>query len=122
MASIAPKLPLTIDSVDGYTSIKRLKSLIKQNFKMIILTNPGERVMQPEFGVGIKQFLFENFNDNVYADIDVKIREQAAIYLPVIRIINLQFGTNSMDSNEISIRIEFSIPDIAERDLLQFTI
>jgi phage baseplate assembly protein W len=122
MASIAPKLPLTIDSVDGYTSIKRLKALIKQNFKMIILTNPGERVMQPEFGVGIKQFLFENFNDNVYADIDVKIREQAAIYLPVIRIINLQFGTNSMDSNEISIRIEFSIPDIAERDLLQFTI
>ena len=122
MASIAPKLPLTIDSVDGYTSIKRLKALIKQNFKMIILTNPGERVMQPEFGVGIKQFLFENFNDNVYADIDVKIREQAAIYLPVIRIINLQFGTNSMDSNEISNRIEFSIPDIAERDLLQFTI
>ena len=122
MASIAPKLPLTIDSVDGYTSIKRLKALIKQNFKMIILTNPGERVMQPEFGVGSKQFLFENFNDNVYADIDVKIREQAAIYLPVIRIINLQFGTNSMDSNEISIRIEFSIPDIAERDLLQFTI
>ena len=122
MASIAPKLPLTIDSVDGYTSIKRLKALIKQNFKMIILTNPGERVMQPEFGVGIKQFLFENFSDNVYADIDVKIREQAATYLPVIRIINLEFGTNSMDSNEISIRIEFSIPDIAERDLLQFTI
>tara|TARA_R100001510_G_C7656794_1_gene217248 strand:+ start:8978 stop:9346 length:369 start_codon:yes stop_codon:yes gene_type:complete len=122
MASIAPKLPLTIDSVDGYTSIKRLKTLIKQNFKMIILTNPGERVMQPEFGVGIKQFLFENFNDNVYADIDVKIREQAATYLPVIRIINLEFAESSMDDNEISIRIEFSIPDIAERDLLQFTI
>ena len=122
MASIAPKLPLTIDSVDGYTSIKRLKALIKQNFKMIILTNPGERVMQPEFGVGIKQFLFENFSQNVYTDIDVKIREQAATYLPVIRIINLEFAENSMDNNEISIRIEFSIPDIAERDLLQFTI
>jgi len=122
MASIAPKLPLTIDSVDGYTSIKRLKTLIKQNFKMIILTNPGERVMQPEFGVGIKQFLFENFSQNVYADIDVKIREQAATYLPVIRIINLEFAESSMDNNEISIRIEFSIPDIAERDLLQFTI
>ena len=122
MASIAPKLPLTIDSVDGYTSIKRLKALIKQNFKMIILTNPGERVMQPEFGVGIKQFLFENFSDNVYADIDIKIREQVAIYLPVIRIINLEFAESSIDNNEISIRIEFSIPDIAERDLLQFTI
>ena len=122
MASIAPKLPLTIDSVDGYTSIKRLKALIKQNFKMLILTNPGERVMQPEFGVGIKQFLFENFSDNVYADIDIKIREQVAIYLPIIRIINLEFAESSIDNNKISIRIEYSIPDIAERDLLQFTI
>ena len=65
MASLAPKLPLTLDSGDGYTSIKILKTMIKQNFKMLILTNPGERVMNPDFGVGIRQFLFENFQSDV---------------------------------------------------------
>ena len=90
MASIAPKLPLTIDSVDGYTSIKRLKSLIKQNFKMIILTNPGERVMQPKFGVGIKKYLFEMADESVFSEADSLIREQVAIYLPYVKIKNVQ--------------------------------
>ncbi len=122
MASIGPKLPLTLDSGDGYTSIKTLRSMIKQNLKMVILTNPGERVMEPEFGVGIKQFLFENFQSDVYARIDQKIREQVNIYLPVISINRLEFVRLTQDQNLLSLRLEYSIPDIGIRDLLEFTI
>lgn len=122
MASLAPRLPLTLDSGTGYTSITSLKRMIKQNFKMLILTNPGERVMEPEFGVGIKQFLFENFQSDVYARIDSKIREQTSIYIPIISIQNIQFGTGGIEDNSLGIRIEYRIPDIAARDLLEFTI
>ena len=106
MASLAPRLPLTLDSGTGYTSITSLKRMIKQNFKMLILTNPGERVMEPEFGVGIKQFLFENFQSGVYARIDSKIREQTSIYIPIISIQNIQFGTGGIEDNSLGIRIE----------------
>ena len=122
MASIGPKLPLTLDSGDGYTSIKTLRSMIKQNLKMVILTNPGERVMEPEFGVGIKQFLFENFQSDVYARIDERIREQVRTYLPVISISRLEFGRLRQDENLLSLSLEYSIPDIGIRDLLEFTI
>jgi uncharacterized protein len=122
MASLAPQLPLTLDSGDGYTSIKSLKKLIKQNFKMLILTNPGERVMSPEFGVGIRQFLFENFQSDVYARIDSKIREQVSIYIPIISIRNIEFGTGGIEDNSLGVRIEYRIPDIATSDLLEFTI
>lgn len=122
MASIGPKLPLTLDSGDGYTSIKTLRSMIKQNLKMVILTNPGERVMEPEFGVGIKQFLFENFQSDVYARIDERIREQVRTYLPVVSISRLEFGRLRQDENLLSLSLEYSIPDIGIRDLLEFTI
>lgn len=122
MASIGPKLPLTLDSGDGYTSIKTLRSMVKQNLKMLVLTNPGERVMEPEFGVGIRQFLFENFQSDVYARIDERIREQVNIYLPVISINRLEFGRLKQDENLLSLRLEYSIPDIGIRDLLEFTI
>jgi len=89
---------------------------------MIILTNPGERVMNPDFGVGIKQFLFESFEGDVYSRIDLKIREQATTYLPVVVIENIQFGTGGKDENKLALRIEYRIPDIATRDLLEFTI
>jgi len=122
VASIGPKLPLTLNSGDGYTSIKTLRSMIKQNLKMVILTNPGERVMEPEFGVGIKQFLFENFQSDVYARIDERIREQVRTYLPVISISRLEFGRLRQDENLLSLSLEYSIPDIGIRDLLEFTI
>tara|TARA_R110002072_G_scaffold106863_2_gene233180 strand:+ start:686 stop:1054 length:369 start_codon:yes stop_codon:yes gene_type:complete len=122
MTSLAPRLPITIDSGDGYTMIKTLKRLIKQNFKMLVLTNPGERVMDPEFGVGIRQFLFENFSSDVYTRIDFKIREQVSTYIPVISIKTIEFGASSIDENSLGVRIEYLIPDIAVSDLLEFTI
>ena len=122
MSSLAPQLPLTLDSGNGYTSIKSLKRMIKQNFKMLILTNPGERVMSPEFGVGIKQFLFENYQSDVYARIDSKIREQVNIYLPIITIREIRFGTAGIEDNSLGVSIEYAIPDIATSDLLEFTI
>ena len=122
MASIGPRLPLTLNSSDGYTSIKTLKTMIKQNLKMLILTNPGERVMNPEFGVGIKQFLFENFQSDVYTRIDEKIREQVNFYLPVVSIVKIELGRLNQDQNILALRIEYAIPDISTRDLLEFTI
>ena len=122
MASLAPQLPLTLDSGDGYTSIKSLKKLIKQNFKMLILTNPGERVMEPDYGVGIREFLFENFESDVFARIDNKIREQVSRYMPAVKIIKVQFAGSNPDTNTLSLYLEYSIPQIAASDLLEITI
>ena len=122
MASYSVKLPLTQDSGDGYTMIKRIKALVKQNLKMLILTNPGERVMEPEYGVGIKQFLFENFESDVYSRIDNKIRDQVALYMPAVQITKLQFANSSPDTNTLSLFLEYSIPQISTGDLLEITI
>ena len=59
MSSYAPFLPLTLDGQDGFVNIKDFGHLIKQNLKMLVLTNPGERIMMPDFGIGLKKILFE---------------------------------------------------------------
>ena len=40
MSSIGIKVPITYDSGDGFTMLKTLDGTIKQNLKMLILTNP----------------------------------------------------------------------------------
>ena len=122
MASYAVGLPLAQDTGDGYRMIKRLKALVKQNIKMLILTNPGERVMEPEYGVGIRRFLFESFESDVYERIDDKIREQVARYMPAVQIRKLQFAGSSPDTNTLRLYLEYSIPQIATSDLLEITI
>ena len=122
MASFSVALPLRRDTTDGFVMIKKFKTLVRQNLKMLILTVPGERIMDPEFGVGLKTYLFQNFHEGTLAEIDAKVREQAAKFLPVVSIIGLSFDQSRMDTNQIGIAIKFTIPNIGATDLLQITI
>lgn len=122
MSSLAVKIPLTRDVGDGYEMIKNFKIMIKQNFKMLLLTHPGERVMEPDFGVGIKKYLFENFNESTFAKIERDIIKQTNIYIPAIEITEISFGASDPDNNHLAIKIEYAIPNLNIRDLLEFTI
>lgn len=122
MSSLAVKLPITKDFTDGYSMIDNFEELIKQNLKMLILTAPGERVMEPDFGVGLRNFLFEHFNNQTFTSIDAAIRSQVLKYMPIVTIINISFEGSDMDSNLLGLRLFYSVPDIGFTDLLEFTI
>lgn len=55
----APKLPLELDSDNNFIKIDDILVNVRQKLKMLVLTNPGEKLMDPEFGVGIRKYLFE---------------------------------------------------------------
>ncbi len=77
LQGISPKIPLVYDSTDGpYQLNKNLKDTFKQNLKMLVLTSPGERIMAPEFGVGLYRFLFEPIGDDTFSNISQRIKEQ----------------------------------------------
>jgi phage baseplate assembly protein W len=122
MSSFGVALPLVNDSNDGFAMLKKIKDVLRQNLKMIILTDPGERVMEPEFGVGLRQFLFENYGHGTFQQIDTRIRTQVAKYLPTIALQEINFGQSGIDESVLALRITYSIPAIAESDLLEFTI
>jgi phage baseplate assembly protein W len=122
MAGLAPELPLSYDDADGFRTLKSFSTMVKQNFKMLLLTNPGERVMYPEYGVGMQRYLFEDFSDNTYAKMDARIRKQVSLYMPFIQIQEVNFQGYAELANTLGVRISFIIPQIGMRDLLEFTI
>jgi phage baseplate assembly protein W len=99
--------------------IDSLKTNVKQNLKMLLLTNPGERVFDPNFGVGIRQYLFEMVGqDDVYAEIDSKIKQQVALYMPYLKITRVQFNKDLSNENKINIKLVYSVPRISLFDEL----
>ena len=121
MAGLSPKLPLTIDPEDGYALNKDLVSVVKQNLKMLIMTVPGERVMMPEFGVGIIKYLFELNNDLTKGKIDSSIREQVQRYLPYLEIQSITFfdlDTSVPRRNAIKISMNYRIKPLEMMDSL----
>jgi phage baseplate assembly protein W len=128
MAGLTPKLPLALSSVDGtYQLIKTYKNMVKQNFKNLLLTSPGERMMDPFFGVGVRNFLFENDGQLLYSSIEAKIEEQVQIYMPFIVILNIIFvtptmgGAAGMDNNFLAMEIEYAIGPLDTVDNLSIT-
>jgi hypothetical protein len=121
MASgLSPKLPLTVSNVFGpYNLNTTYDELAKQNLKMLVLTNPGERIMNPSFGVGIRKFLFEFNGAETYNRISSAIQQQTSIYLPYIRIDNINYGVpeNNPDlfPHDLRISITFTIIPLQER-------
>jgi hypothetical protein len=115
MASgLAPRLPLVFDDVYGpYGLITDFRTLATQNLKMLILTNPGERIMDTEFGVGLKSYLFEQNTPSTYSEIDSKIRQQVKKYLPYIGIERIDFAVPEdnpdLFPNNLSVSIYFNI-------------
>ena len=72
--------------------------------------------------MGIKKFLFENFNQSTFAKIERRILDQTGIYLPAVKIQSVSFLEDELDLNRLNIRIEYALPNLNIRDLLQFTI
>ena len=119
MDGIGPQLPLNISTAAGaYTLITSYQEQVKQNFKNLLLTSPGERMMNPDFGVGIRTFLFEPKAQATPA-IRQRIVGQVKKYMPFIHINNIKFDSgenlsesNFLDSPLLSIRIEYSVPSL----------
>jgi phage baseplate assembly protein W len=117
MIGIGPELPLSRDNKNGlYSLVQSYKEETKQNFKNLLLTSPGERVMNADFGVGLKHFLFEP-KVNVIPKIRQAIRKQANRYMPFVDIIRISFdsgesGEHVADSQILSIQIEYEVPSL----------
>ncbi len=114
---IGIKIPLTRDERTGYTSLDTYPETVKQNLKNILLTNPGERVMEPLFGVGIRHKLFEQKGSATYAAIDSAIREQVRRYLPYLELQEISFKED--EQNAVYIKIVYFITPLGTSDSLE---
>ena len=122
MSSLSVALPLRRSSIDGFVMNKSLKSLVQQNLKMLILTNPGERVMIPSYGIGIKRFLFEQEGTDILMRIDDAIRAGIKQYMPAVTIVDLLYDSSNIENHALGIRLVYKIPAVSSAQLLQITI
>ena len=124
MAGLSPKLPVTQDPENGFALNKTFKQMIQQNFKNLMLTSPGERVMDPNFGVGLRRFLFEQIDAFVFSRIEERIRRQVSIYMPFIEVARVEFNTfdDQQISNALEVRVEYIITPLAENVAFEFTV
>ena len=114
------KLPFQYDASDGpYRTTKTIKDTVSQNLRTLFLTNPGERIMNIHFGIGIRQFLFENFSPELIDRLEERIRTQISKYIKGIIVHSIKVVQVETQLNGIDISLNYSIPGISNSTLFQ---
>jgi phage baseplate assembly protein W len=117
---ISIKLPLMYSSEDGpYQLTKTLPENIKQNFKHMVLTTPGEKIMDPDFGVGAYGLLFEQGDMETMDNLKERVFTQTNTYMPFIQLTKVD---TTFKENTLTLQVEYLIPSLGESDTFSLDI
>ena len=98
----------TINPVSTDLARKINEDAVKDSIRNLVLTDKGERLMQPNLGCDIRKMLFENIPPDVIVLAKDIIEETISKHEPRCNLINVAV-TSTIDNNALFVRIVFSI-------------
>ncbi len=81
---------------------------VKNNIKLLLRTERGERLMQPNLGVALKRFLFQQIDSDTIIAIQNEIIDTMSFWLPFVEIQDIKVSTDD-SRNTINVNIIFNI-------------
>ena len=93
-----------LNDVNMFKGTQTVKEQVKSNLINLLLTESGERINEPNFGVGLKQMLFEQ-NPNIEL-LKTKINNQIKFYIPSISLLDVK-ANFSEDQYKLNIIISY---------------
>jgi phage baseplate assembly protein W len=117
--AVGVSIPFSSKSV--FTSTYTTQDAIKSNLINYLLTNQGERYLNPTFGANIRALLFEQMGIDVKDTIDSTIRSGINIWFNNITIDTLTI-TDNPDTNTIVIYMKYKVDfsNISDEILINF--
>ena len=84
------------------------ENAIARAVRNIVLTTPGEKFFDPDFGSSVSEILFENVDDVTAVSIQDEIRSCLGNYEPRVEIIDVSVDPN-FDENQFDVLITYRI-------------
>ena len=119
--SVGIGVNLPFSEGNGFTPNYTTAESIRYNLINYFLTNPGERPGNPQFGGGLRRFIFSQIDQNnlefLKEDVQTKIKNE----FPSVVVKELNVLGNP-DENEVTVQIFYAIEDtnIEDEVILNF--
>ena len=84
------------------------ENAIARAVRNIVLTTPGEKFFDPDFGSSVSEILFENVDDITAISIEDEIKNCLANYEPRVELIDVNVDPN-FDENQFDVIITYRI-------------
>ena len=110
---------------DGYfaQSFKTFDQ-VRSNLKNLLLTKKGERILQPEFGSGLHDLLFNPATEKFEEDLESTINDAVTKWLPyvIVEDINIDISKEMTDNNQAKVSLKFKQEGDQTLDTLTFLV
>jgi uncharacterized protein len=99
-----------LEQVPGRADVARVinENAVKQSIKNLLMTDRGERLMQPDIGCDIRGSLFENIDANTVLILKENIKTTIKTYEPRCICKNVVVQAN-IDQNIIRVTVLFTV-------------
>lgn len=102
------KKDLSVSPLSSDLALFKNEDAVKESLKNLILTDRGERLMQPNLGGNIRAALFENMTPAGLKLIEEQIRTTIEIYEPRAEIIDVIVNGN-LNDNAVKVTVKFFV-------------
>tara|TARA_B100000424_G_C22506558_1_gene292502 strand:+ start:44 stop:484 length:441 start_codon:yes stop_codon:yes gene_type:complete len=85
------------------------RSTARFMIKNVLLTNPGELLSDPNYGVGLRGYLFNQSTN--FGDLQSRALSQLRAYVQGVTIISVAVDDSMIDMNTLGMRVTFVNPD-----------
>jgi len=103
------KFPIEVDELTGRIKSVEFDDDISEAIKIIIWTIKGERIMRPDYGSGIEQYLFEN-NDAVTLQlIENEVLSAIVKFEPRVHEIEVEVKADPSEENRLNIHVQYTV-------------
>jgi phage baseplate assembly protein W len=99
--------PVELDDAGGVRTV-RYEELIRQSVYLILKTDPGERVMRPDFGAGLQALVFEPLNHTTMALARHRVEQALILWEPRIDVMAVTVSAAATDSR-LDITIDYRV-------------
>ena len=103
------KFPIQVDEVTGRFKMSSYEEDIQESIWIILNTRPGERIMRPEFGCRIYDYVFESMNYTVISAMTEAVREALLVWEPRIDNVEVEIDQERIFEGIAEIHIHYVV-------------
>jgi phage baseplate assembly protein W len=102
------KKNLEISPLSSDLTVHKDEDAVKESITNLLLTDRGERLMQPSLGANLRAMLFENITPGILKLIEDQVKTTLDLYEPRAEVINVAV-TSNIDDNVVRVKVTFYI-------------
>lgn len=106
-------------SNEGFLKKSTRNSLLKGQLQQLINTEPGERVMLPEFGIPLYRYVFAQIDGIVKEEIRETVVKAIQKFVPNAVILDFQVETFENNIGSMTLLVKLTVKHVDSQEILQ---